>query len=403
MFRKLRFRFSFLVTGITFLVLFAIVIIINLSIYFNICCRLNSEAKIAYSRPFEKKEKVDSNTDSGNNDKPDKGKMLPRYFFIEKNGDTYSLSEDQVYGIGMIDVQTAGEDVFSRSKDVGFYNSYYYYRENDKAVFLDAMSEQDVLSSTLILSSSVAASAFVLISASAFLVSRKVIQPYEKLYQSQRRFLTDASHELKTPLAIISANLEILEKENPNENKWVVSSIAQTEKMRSLVNELVLLNKIEESDGNPEMEDFDIGTDFIEASDSFASLAIEKNVTFSTDIKEGVILKANENMILKLFGILLDNAFKYVNENGFVNLSLKEEKKRLVLTFENSAEKVDKDKMSHCFERFYTVDESHSHRSNGYGIGLSIAQAIVNENNGTITCIADEEKNLVSFIVAFKK
>lgn len=399
MFKKLRLHFSLLVAGITFFVLFAIVIIMNVSIYCNVCNHLYTKARIAYTRPFQTKERAANDQE----DSPEKNRMLPRYFFIEKNGDTYTLTDDQVYGVGIADYNTAGLEVFSKKSDHGFYMSYYYYRRNNKAVFLDAASEQETIRSTLILSSSVSASAFVLISASGFLLSKKVIQPYEKLYQSQRRFLTDASHELKTPLAIISANLEILEKENERENKWVSSSIAQTDKMRGLVNELVLLNKIEESDGHPEMEEFDIGTALLEASDSFASLAIEKNVTFITDVNEDVVLKANENMILKLFGILLDNAFKYVNKDGFVSISLKEEKKKLTLIFQNSAEKIDKTKMSHCFERFYTVDESHSHHASGYGIGLSIAQAIVNENNGTITCVPDDIKNEVSFVISFKK
>lgn len=399
MFRKLRLHFSLLVTGITFFVLFAIVIIMNVTIYCNVSNHLYTKARIAYTRPLLTKEKAaDTQTDN-----PEKNRMLPRYFFIEKNGDTYTLTDDQVYGVGITDCNTVGQEVFSKKDDHGFYMSYYYYRRNNKAVFLDAASEQETIHSTLVLSSSVSASAFFLISASGFLLARKVIQPYEKLYQSQRRFLTDASHELKTPLAIISANLEILDKEEEVENKWIQSSIAQTDKMRGLVNELVLLNKIEESDGHPEMEEFDIGTALLEASDSFASLAIEKNVTFNTDIKEGVSLKANENMILKLIGILLDNAFKYVNKDGFVTISLKEEKKKLTLTFQNSAEKIDKIKMSHCFERFYTVDESHSHHASGYGIGLSIAQAIVNENNGTISCLADDIKNEVSFVITFKK
>ncbi len=401
MFNKLRTRFSLLVTGITFIVLFVIVIIINVSIYFNVTNRLCSRAKLAYYKPLTITEKADSGSDGDK--KLDYSKMLPRYFFIEKDGDTYTLIDNAVYGVSITDYNAAGEEVFSRKSDCGFYLNYYFYRKNNKAVFLDAMSEQETMNSAFILSSSVSAAAFILISVSGFLLSKKVIKPYEELYQSQCRFLTDASHELKTPLAIITANLEILEKEEKTENKWIVSSMAQTDKMRSLVNELVLLNKIEESNGRLEKEEFDVGTDFIEASDCFSSLAIEKNVQYSIDAKEGVTMSANENMMLKLFGILLDNAFKYVNDNGFVALSLKEEKKKIILTFQNSAEKVDKVKMSHCFERFYTVDESHSHHSSGYGIGLSIAYAIVTENNGTISCNADDVRNIVTFTLTFKK
>ncbi len=400
MFNKLRIRFSLLVAGITFIVLFAIVVIMNVAIYFNVTGRLNYRAKMAYNKPLAIVDKIAENDEAK---KPENDRMLPRYFFIEKDGDTYTMSDDKGYGAGLIDYNVAGKEVFSRKSDCGFYSNYYYYRKDNKAVFLDSMSEQETMNSAFILSSSVSASAFLLISLSGFLLSKKVIKPYEELYQSQCRFLTDASHELKTPLAIITANLEILEKEEKNENKWIVSSMAQTNKMRSLVNELVLLNKIEESNGKLEKEEFDVGTDFIEASDSFSSLAIEKNVEYTIDAKEGVTITANENMILKLFGILLDNAFKYVNNNGFVTLSLKEEKKRVILTFQNSAEIVDKAKMSHCFERFYTVDESHSHHSSGYGIGLSIAYAIVTENNGTISCNADDVKNIVTFTLTFKK
>ncbi len=197
------------------------------------------------------------------------------------------------------------------------------------------------------------------------------------------------------------ANLDVLSTYYP-ENQWVNSSIEQSNRMKGLINEMVSLNKIEELGGSSKMEDFDIAQDLSEASESYLSLAMRKNVSLNCDIPQNIIYKGNEELILKLFGILLDNACKYVNENGYINVSLKYEKKKLTIIFSNSVSSLNKEKLSHCFERFYTFNESRNRKEGGYGIGLSIAKAIVNEHHGEIIAKSSKSDTEVNFIVTLK-
>ena len=307
-----------------------------------------------------------------------------------------------MFPLNQNELTTLSNNIFKGNKNDGFYNYFYFYKSNNTAVVLDARSEKEALNSTYIVSTSICLSAFVLITTFSFLFSKKVIRPYEKNYESQRRFLTDASHELKTPLAIISANLDVLESENEN-NKWVNSSQEQISRMRNLINEMVSLNKIEELNGNTKKEKFNMSDSLLEAIESYESLSIDNNIKFTYNVPENIIYDGDESLILKLYGIFLDNAFKYVSKDGWIDISLKDNKKKVVLIFSNSVEDVDEEKLKYCFDRFYTLDESRSKSRSGFGIGLSIAQAIVKEHNGEIKTYLKENNKNIYFEIILKK
>ncbi len=390
MFKKIRKKFFLLVSGVTFASLFIIVFILNLTNYITTTNRLADKCESVFNI-----QNVEGNHEE------DRKEVTPHYFIVENDNGTYTFSNTMAFPYSKDEFESLANDVFTSNNQKGSIGYLYYLKKDTKAVFIDARSEFESYENTLIVSSSVSFAAFVIISLSSFVFSRPIVKPYEKLYESERKFLTNASHELKTPLAIVMANLDVLSTYYP-ENQWVNSSIEQSNRMKGLINEMVSLNKIEELGGSSKMEDFDVAQYLSEASESYLSLAMRKNVSLNCDIPQNIIYKGNEELILKLFGILLDNACKYVNENGYINVSLKNEKKKLTIIFSNSVSSLNKEKLSHCFERFYTFNESRNRKEGGYGIGLSIAKAIVNEHHGEIIAKPSKNDTEVNFIVTLK-
>ncbi len=397
MFKKIRWKFVGLVSGITFLCLAVICAILNSINYVSTYSRLVEQSDRALTQ------RNDSPSDVPMDGKDTKDKeVAPHAFIVEISGDAYSFSSTEAFPYNADELTSLADSVFSYSKDHGFIGYLFYSKTDTKASLIDARSEKEGLERTFWISNGVSFAAFSVISVSSYFFSALVVKPYEKLYESERRFLTDASHELKTPLAIINANLEVLDKEQPH-NTWVRSSLEQGERMRGLINGMVSLNKIEESSGEIKMEDFDIAMDLNEAVESYASLAMKKNVALETDIPDSLFYKGNEELMLKLFGILLDNACKYVNENGIIEISLKQDKKRVLLTFSNTVSSCNREKLSHCFDRFYTFNEARNRAEGGYGIGLSIAKAVVNEHHGQIKAEASKDGKKVNFAIVLKK
>lgn len=317
MFKKIRKKFFLLVSGVTFASLFIIVFILNLTNYITTTNRLADKCESVFNI-----QNVEGNHEE------DRKEVTPHYFIVENDNGTYTFSNTMAFPYSKDEFESLANDVFTSSNQKGSIGYLYYLKKDTKAVFIDARSEFESYQNTLIVSSSVSFAAFVIISLSSFVFSRPIVKPYEKLYESERKFLTNASHELKTPLAIVMANLDVLSTYYP-ENQWVNSSIEQSNRMKGLINEMVSLNKIEELGGSSKMEDFDVAQDLSEASESYLSLAMRKNVSLNCDIPQNIIYKGNEELILKLFGILLDNACKYVNENGYINVSLKKRKEEV--------------------------------------------------------------------------
>ncbi len=391
MFKKLRLKFIALAAASSFLVLSIIVLVLNVSLYYSTKSRLEDDAKTAYSLPLPLTKEEEKGGEKG---------LLTRYFVVTIEDGVYSFYGTMQFPFEEGRYEELAKEAFSSSRGSGFLDYLYYYRLSSKAVFLDAKSERDSLDSTLLISSLVALSSFLAITGATALSSKKVIKPYEDNYKAQRRFITDASHELKTPLAVLSANMELLSSQEEN-NRWILSSNKEIEAMRKLVDELLSLNKIEEV-SSLKKESFDLSADLEEAADCYEAIAKQKKLAFERDIENRVSYVGNEETLLKLIGIMLDNAFKFVDEGGEVVIKLCESKKKILLSFENSVPTLDEEKLKRCFERFYTADESHSHQKGGYGIGLSIAQAIVEKHHGEIHLLTDPKKKRVRFEIVLK-
>lgn len=221
----------------------------------------------------------------------------------------------------------------------------------------------------------------------AYFISKKIslwiVKPIEETLNKQKQFISDASHELKTPLAVICANADILETEIGN-NKWLTYIQTEVASMDKLVNSLLSLARVEKERGKEELVDFDISKVVLGGTMAFESLAYEKEVILIDDVDEKLKLKGNSEEIKQLISILIDNGIKHTKKGGKVIVTLKKRKNNIILKVKNMGEPIAKGEEEKIFERFYRSDESRNRDSKRYGLGLAIAKSIVEKHNGKI-------------------
>lgn len=214
-------------------------------------------------------------------------------------------------------------------------------------------------------------------------VSKLIVKPVEETFEKQKQFISDASHELKTPLAVIEANADVLENEI-GDNKWIRYIQNEADSMNKLINELLLLAKIENVDNLREQKQFNLSKEIEIVLSMFESMAYEKQVTIKSNIDENVTMIGNKEDIEHIISTLTDNAIKHTEANNEIVVSLKKEKNDIVIEVKNKGEKIPEEEQEKIFERFYRVDKSRNRKEKRYGLGLSIAKSVVEKYNGKI-------------------
>jgi len=219
---------------------------------------------------------------------------------------------------------------------------------------------------------------FILLEMLFLLISRKVTnwiaQPVAESFEKQKQFIADASHELKTPLAVIMASSEALES-NPSETKWLDNIKSESERMNKLIADLLDLAKSEAVDDKSQFAPASLSKIVEKSVLTFEGVMFEKGVLLSDEIEDGIELNMNEFKIQQLMSILLDNAVKHSEKGKTINVTLKREK-GVVLKVTNEGEGIPKGEEEKIFERFYRADESRNRNDNRYGLGLAIAKNI---------------------------
>ena len=227
--------------------------------------------------------------------------------------------------------------------------------------------------------------------------SNFAIRPYIKNYENQKRFITNAGHELKTPLAIISANTELQELMT-GENEWTESTKDQVKRLSNLINQMVVLARLEEQ---PDVTLVDVNFSEVvkKVAGNFKSVIEKAGKKYEIKLQEDIHVKATEDELYELVSILIDNACKYCDEDGqiFVTLTKAKRGKRSRLTVANSYDDGKNVDYSRFFDRFYREDESHNQKQPGYGIGLSMAESLVRIFKGRIW--VSYKKGLIGFTV----
>ena len=297
-----------------------------------------------------------------------------------------SLIEDQDT------LQSKVIEALEKGKTSGFIGSYRFLKVETNVgnliLFLNCQRELDSYESfvknSVLISIGVILSVLVLI----ILISKKVIAPIQETYLKQKQFITGASHELKTPLAIISSNADVLEMMN-GDSKWTTNIHNQVDRLTSLVNSLVVFSRMEEKD-TVERTSFDLTETLKSRIEDFDELANFQKKYIVIDIDENLNYYGEKDSIIQLMDILLENAIKYAPEDSDILVKLNKNRKYATLKVSNKAN-VEKGDLSKVFDRFYRLDESRNSAIKGYGIGLSMAQLIAEKHKETIQAYAPED------------
>ena len=326
-----------------------------------------------------------------------------RYFIVELT-DRREVQTVDTDHIAALDRQTVVECVNDILADGGSRGYVEYYRfgvfEDQGGgstvivldCFLQLQSAYNMLRVTLLVALACAGIVFLLL---AFF-SRRAIRPFAENLERQRQFVTDASHELKTPLAILSADLGMLEEALP-EDRWLRSAQGQVTRLDKLIRNLVELARTEEAVKHETVTAFSLSDAAEAGAEAFIPLAEAAGKALIPEITPGVEVEGVQDDLFRLLSILLDNAVKYCDPGGTIRLSLTRRGKSVCLWVSNPCADLDPTQLHRYFDRFYRADSSRARSTGGYGIGLSTAKAIVARHRGRIT--VRYEGGVITFLV----
>lgn len=311
---------------------------------------------------------------------------------VDNDGEIIKAYRDDTLVSNHDALQSKVEQALEKGGTSGFIGSYRFLKVETEVgnliLFLNCQRELDSFESFA--KNSILISIFVIVSVliMIILISKKVIAPIQETYIKQKQFITGASHELKTPLAIISSNADVLEMENGN-SKWTNNIHNQVDRLTSLVNSLVVFSRLEEKD-TVERESFDLTEVLQSRIADFNELANFQKKYIVTNITSNLNYYGEKESIIQLMDILLENSIKYAPENSDILVSLEKNRKYAILKVSNKAD-VKKGDLSKVFDRFYRLDESRNSTIKGYGIGLSMAQLIAEKHKETIRAYSPED------------
>lgn len=320
----------------------------------------------------------------------DESRFRMRYFVVYFDS-KYNVKSVKTDHIAAVDKTTAGEmasDVLYESNTTGYYGDYRYrYSEDTNSViFLNISGDAEGIRIIMIFISIVALIFVLLITVIFYFLSKRIVKPFEENSRMQKQFITDASHELKTPLAIISANAEVLAYKD-GENEWINNITAQVERIGGLINELLTLNRLEEIDTVVDIEPVNLSELIYTVSADFEQVFKGEEVSVKYDVQPDVVINGNRNQLERLISVLVENASKYISAGGEFRITLKKEMRYTTLSVFNTCEIDPNVDYKYLFDRFYRPDSSRTSGTGGHGIGLSIAKRIATLHNGSIAAV----------------
>ena len=324
-----------------------------------------------------------------------------RYFVVKfRENVVTDISTQNMASVSDKEAVGYASKIFKQQPGFGFIDTYrYYYAVNPETnsgimVFLDFEKDLKSTFTLAFISFLVGMIGIIVLTFPVYLLSKRALRPVRRSIEMQKQFITDAGHELKTPLTIISADAEVLEL-NDGENEWLSSIKSQTKRMNTLVKNLVELSKYDEEPADREITVFNLSEAVLDTALNFEHLAKSKNLEFVLDVRPDIKMKGSEAEIRQLVSILCDNAVKYTPPSGNIKISLYKSGKTVCLDAYNTCESIEKDKLPKLFDRFYRADTSRSRETGGYGIGLSIAKAIVERHKGKISANSQDSKSIL--------
>lgn len=319
------------------------------------------------------------------------------YFILDSNGDIILSDTKNIAAVSESEAEKYAKAAYSSHKQKGFMDIYRFRKsktsEGIKVIFLDCRRELAAARMLLLISLLVFALGLLAVFILVMVFSRMVFAPVQESYVRQKQFITDASHEIKTPLAVISANTEVLEME-AGENQWTVSTHNQIDRLNALTSRLLTLARLDEEKFVKTCVRFSLSQAAKETVSSFSAPAKLAGKGLDIDIKEDIYISGDEKQIRQMFSILLDNAVKYSDADSTIEVSLYKKGSRIVFKTFNYVKGIDKGNNDKIFERFYRRDASRNSETGGFGIGLSAAKSIVNAHKGRIQAVSKDGQSL---------
>lgn len=324
-----------------------------------------------------------------------------RYFTVTlsiQDGQTL-ISDTNISNIAAVSSELAHEYAIrlnEKSRLSGYQDNYRYRQVtlSDSSVmyiFLDCEQELQSFRSFLTASLSISLIGLLLIFGLLLISSGYVFRPVAESYEKQKRFITDASHEIKTPLAIIDANTDVIEMEHGS-SPWTSSTKKQIERLTALTDKLVLLSKMDERSAETDMQPLNLSELLRDTIASFEAVCNTRNITLTTAIEPDIISMGNADALRQAFTMLTDNALKY--SDGSIQITLQKKGRKALILFTNSVVRIQPGSHNEFFERFYRPDTSRNSSTGGFGIGLSTVKAITEAHKGRISAKSQNDHSI---------
>lgn len=321
---------------------------------------------------------------------------------MDETGQILSIDTGKIAAVDEATAAEYAQEVWNSGKSSGFWEHYRFLRSTEangiRVTFLDCGRSLSGFQTVLAASVSISLLGLLAVLALLMLFSRRIITPAAESYEKQRQFITNAGHEIKTPLTIIGADADLLELEN-GESEWLSDIKHQVTRLTGLTNDLIYLSRMDEERPQLQCIKFSLSDVTEDVVQSFQGPARAQHKELVTDIQPLLSFTGDEKAIRQLVSVLLDNAVKYSPEGGTISVRLKQEGCFLKLAVSNTTvQPVEKEQLNHLFDRFYRADQSRNSSTGGYGLGMSIAHSIVAVHKGKIRAESSAENALTIFV-----
>ena len=330
-------------------------------------------------------------------------KFSIRFFTVWLNGNNtiIKLNTDSIFSVDKDQITEYTEKAINTQKERGWVEGYRYkvfnHSDGKAVVFVNGEMNSAVSNRFVIVSFMVLTCSGFMLLLIFIILSKRVVKPIAESYEKQKQFITDANHELKTPLTLIMSNVDIVEEEL-GKSEWLDDIRSEGQRMTKLINRLVALSRMDEEQNALQKENFDLTNVVYDVASEFVQLACENNKILYCLAQPNVVCKGDEAHIRQLMSILLDNAVKYCDTDGEIHIALTE-KSHPVITVENTYTDVDNIELDKLFDRFYRADKARTY-DGSFGIGLSLAKEIANKHGGEIS--AYKKDKIIGFKVDLK-
>ena len=412
MIRKLRLKF----VAICMALVTAILAAVFFSVYFSMARNISDLSRQVLYRVVQEESVGGSMTRPDISINIGGDRVLLPYFTVNlwtsrRGGYTAQITGGTYANLEDTDELTAIlQDCLSQDRREGTIATYHlrYLRQDnglyEKLAFVDMSMEQAVLRKLMGSYLFIALASLLLLLGVSILLSRWATRPVEKAWTQQRQFLSDASHELKTPLTVILSNAELLEQAQLSDKpaRWTDNILSEAGRMRSLVEEMLTLARADNMVRTAVLTEVSLSDIAADCALAFEPVAFEAGKSLDYTLAENITVLGDGEKLRQLISVLLDNAIKYGADGGTVTLSLEKTDRQAKLTVSNPGDPIPPEQLGHLFERFYRADDSRGEKS-GFGLGLSIAQTIAAEHKGTLKAESDDISTRFLYIMPLKK